>query len=241
MLGAADIHLWQIDLANGAWDAYSAALSGDEIRRYSRLYDPIRRQWHRRARIALRFLLGRYLNRDARSVQITHAENGKPRAAGAHVHFNLSHSESRALIGVSLTPLGVDLERVEGRLGLNDLLRQVCHPRERRTWEDLEPASRRAAFYRLWVGKEAYCKAIGEGLRKPMDSFWLQQRKNQPCYDVIDPAAAGHGYLLHCLPVGEGWSAALCSAQPAPRLSGHLNHACGPREVALFDGGPCND
>lgn len=241
MLGEADIHLWQIDLTHDAWDVHSVALSDAEMQRYACMRDVIKRKWHQRARIALRLLLGRYMNLDACDVRITSVEQGKPHAMHSHVHFNLSHSHSRALIGVSLTPLGVDLERVDTRDGLESLLKRVCHPLERPAFAGIDAASIQNSFYRLWVCKEAYCKAIGEGLRKPMDSFRILQRNDQSCYEVIDPDGDERRHLLHCLPVGDGWAAALCSTNPEPRLMNFLDYEFGSQDGALFDVGPRKD
>lgn len=209
MLGAGDIHLWQVDLADERWDSGQVVLHPQE-----RHGMDIER---RRARTALRLILGHYLEYAPQHLMLIRDELGKPHLADKPLHFSLAHSNSCALIGLSRVSLGVDLEREDESLNCSRLFDWVCHARERFSLEALPLALHRAFYYRLWVAKEAYCKAIGLGLRKPMTSFWLRHF-GRGRYDIVDPGEQG-GYRLRYLPSLPGWTAACCSRLVAPRLN----------------------
>jgi 4'-phosphopantetheinyl transferase len=78
------------------------------------------------------------------------------------LYFSLSRSEELVLIGVASRPLGVDLEWMAfdtealGDFALSD--------REQEAFRRLDPGDRQEAFLQCWIQKEAYLKAIGQGL-----------------------------------------------------------------------------
>ena len=98
--------------------------------------------------------------------------HGKPSLTGtnAALHFNLSHSDGLAALGVShMRVLGVDIEHE--RPLKEDIAERFFSRGEVAALRALPEAERLAAFYRCWTRKEAVVKAIGEGLSRPLDSF----------------------------------------------------------------------
>ena len=62
----------------------------------------------------------------------------------------------------------------EGRVGEGEkIYRRFFHPEEIRYLDSLPEKERERSFYALWSMKEAYIKALGEGLSCPLDSFWI--------------------------------------------------------------------
>lgn len=96
--------------------------------------------------------------------------HGKPELAGApELSFSLSHSASVALVAVTREArVGVDVEVIRARRHLEKLAARVLTPDELRAWRVVPPASRTTAFLRSWTAKEAYLKALGVGLVRPL-------------------------------------------------------------------------
>ena len=113
---ATAIQVWSVDLALsearlarcGAW------LSPDEAARADRFLRAEDRDRYRASHAALRLILARALGVAAGALAFAAGPAGKPELAGAQagsLRFNLSHSGTRALVGVSLeAAIGVDVE-----------------------------------------------------------------------------------------------------------------------------------
>lgn len=100
------------------------------------------------------------------SLEIANGPGGKPfLPLYPELQFNLSHSAGRALCGITLQrPLGVDLEEPRPIPDSLEIARRRFAPQEFAALQALLTDEREAAFRRLWVTKEAYLKALGEGL-----------------------------------------------------------------------------
>ena len=124
-------------------------------------------------RAFLRRLLSAYLQTDPVSVAIGYGAHGKPCLAnGSEISFNLSHAEDTATVAIALQrEVGVDIEAVTHDVDIDAVARQAFSPTEIKALASLAPAARREAFFRIWVRKEAYIKARGEGLSYPTQSF----------------------------------------------------------------------
>ena len=87
------------------------------------------------------------------------------------MHFNLSHSGSYAVCAVSDAPVGVDIEVRRKNTNLKVAKRFFSQAENDYidSFETLE--SREDAFYRIWTLKEAFVKATGEGLSRPLNEF----------------------------------------------------------------------
>ena len=97
--------------------------------------------------------------------------HGKPElAAFPELSFSLSHSESFAMIAVVVgrARVGVDIEIERPRSRLDALAARVLSAEEHAEWLDAEPPERVRAFLARWTAKEAYLKAIGAGITRPL-------------------------------------------------------------------------
>jgi 4'-phosphopantetheinyl transferase len=141
------------------------------------------------AHACLRLLLGQYIGQAPGGLRFAVGARGKPRLldGGTDVRFNLSHSGDLALIAVSVgIEVGVDIE--QGRPdALLDLARRFFAPGEVAALEALPMAEQAGAFVRGWTRKEAFIKALGDGLSFPLDQFEVS----------LAPDAAGQ-LLLGC-------------------------------------------
>lgn len=150
----------------------SAPLDDDEIHVWRLVLDgaPTPREVTARSRAALGSLLAHYGGLD-RPPEIAHGEHGKPHApALPQIDFNLSHARDHVLLAFARNqPLGVDLERIDRRLALDDLARRFFAAEEADALERVPEPDRLAAFLRVWTCKEAVLKAIGAGLSFGLD------------------------------------------------------------------------
>ena len=67
--------------------------------------------------------------------------------------------------------LGVDVEQLRKLDDPESIARRFFSPGEASELLSLKPEERGPAFFRCWTRKEAYVKAIGDGLTIPLDCF----------------------------------------------------------------------
>jgi 4'-phosphopantetheinyl transferase len=143
----------------------------DRARRFARRDDAAR---YVVGHARLRQWLGRRLHVAPQSLRFVENGHGKPMldAPPSPPCFNLSHSGDWVLIAIDENhPVGVDVEAIRPNMAAIDDFRGVLAPEEQ-DWLDRMPAGERAqAFARTWVRKEAYIKAIGEGMSRDLKSI----------------------------------------------------------------------
>lgn len=172
-----EIHVWAVPLDQpcGTGTPLEGLLSSDERQRADRfVFDRDRRRYVA-CRTALRRALGAYLGAPAASLTFSYGERGKPALASVgrgEIEFNVSHAADLAVFAVTRgTAVGVDVESLERTVDFEGLATRFFSSDEARQLLALSPAARPAAFFNCWTRKEAYVKAIGDGLACPLDSF----------------------------------------------------------------------
>jgi 4'-phosphopantetheinyl transferase len=169
-LAASELHVWAVPLTGDAsqFGALLSAAERDRLVRY-RFADHQRR--FQIGHGALRLILAGYLEADPASLDYRQGPRGKPYLVGDGLSFNLSHSGKLALIGVSKQELGLDIEKVRHLESLTQIAQRHFSDAEYKKLDALDGQARELAFYRCWTRKEAYIKALGEGLSMALDSF----------------------------------------------------------------------
>lgn len=168
---ADEVHLWVFSLT----DSYDKnLLSIAESEAAGRFVFEKDRTRYVAAHCALRTVLAGYTGCAPGEIVFGSTENGKPfidaGRNGTSIHFNLSHSGAFALIGVCQSgPVGVDTEEIRPNVDYANLARSNFSSNET-SWLRRQPETEQLrAFYRLWVVKEAFLKAVGAGLSKPLN------------------------------------------------------------------------
>ena len=131
----------------------------------------------------LRRVLGTVCHENPARLRFRQGLRGKPYLVDAPpgLQFNLSHTEGFCLVGVTRgAAIGVDVERVRATDDMAALVRQCFSPAEQREYEALAAADRCRAFFKGWTRKEAFIKAIGDGLSYPLESFDVSLAPEQP-------------------------------------------------------------
>jgi 4'-phosphopantetheinyl transferase len=121
--------------------------------------------------------------------------------------------------------VGIDIEEIRDQFD-PDLVRYAFSDSERTEFERIPVHQKRAAFYRTWTRKEAYLKAIGCGLSRPLSSFAVSVTPANPPRLVRDDIAATprECWSFADIDPAPGWvGTVVCSGSPlAVRL-----RACG--------------
>ena len=211
-----NIHLIDLDAPEETLAAYWTIIDADERNRAERFRTrELRRRWVV-ARAALRDILACYTSTRPSGVQFEFEANGKPILASPQhrdsLHFNLSHSNSRALVGVSdFGPIGVDLEYERPIRDWRDVSQRFFSADEMRQLESIPETERLSAFYRCWTRKEAVIKASGEGLSARLDAFDVSLTPQVPARVLGGQHAgvAATGWHLEDLHPGTGYVGAL--------------------------------
>ena len=173
-LGDGDLHLWRIDLADGADGPYWDCLSEDEVTRAQRYRFDRDRTRFVQSRGSLRHILSRYLNRPPAAITFTYGPHGKP-SCTPNLSFNLSHSGNTALCALARhRRVGVDVEQYRPITHFSSLARRCLSEAELPAVMHLPEAQQQATFLQYWTAKEAYLKAIGCGLTQSLTSVTLQ-------------------------------------------------------------------
>jgi 4'-phosphopantetheinyl transferase len=220
-----DVHIWRIALDQPAarLQHYAQVLAPDETVRAQRFYFERDRKHFTVGRGALRMILSRYVGLAPSLLQFTYTSYGKPALSeatgGDTLRFNLSHSAGLALCAVARhREVGVDIEGVREMNDLLQIARQFFSSNEYAVLSRLPQAIQTEAFFTCWTRKEAYIKAIGEGLSMPLDCFdvslvpgepaaLLETRKNpeEASRWLLRELFPGPGYLGAVVVEGQDW------------------------------------
>lgn len=174
-LGPGVVHLWQrrLDARAEELSACYRLLSSEEQDRARRFRVERPRSEFVLTRGTLRSLLALYLGSSPQEVRLRYALQGKPALEGdSDLSFNVSHTDGLALMGfVKRRSIGVDVENLDRKIEAERLAERFFSQRERQALRTLRGDELQAAFFRCWTRKEAYIKAIGDGLSLPLHQF----------------------------------------------------------------------
>lgn len=183
-LPTGEIHVWRTKLerAGADFERLRRCLSPDEAIRAGRLIRDEKRRRFIVGRGFLRTVLAGYLQRDPAHLAFRYGLHGKPEVTdAAGLHFNLSHSGGCAILGVTrIGPVGVDVERIRSLANWEGIARRFFSAAEVAELTTVAPAQREQAFFNCWTRKEAFIKASGEGLSRPLDQFVVSLKPGEP-------------------------------------------------------------
>lgn len=137
-----------------------------QLQRYQGIQDSAPRRSWAWTQVALREILGRYLDQRGEDLRILVDTHGRPQLEGLGPSFSLSHCERRVLVAVdpSGAPLGVDLERRDPTRRLQAIVQRFFCAEDQALFFALAASDQLKVFYRWWTQKEALAKADGRGL-----------------------------------------------------------------------------
>jgi 4'-phosphopantetheinyl transferase len=200
-----EVHVWRIRL-DADRQSLPPTLTVDERRRaeaFLRREDGLR--WAA-SRVALRGILGRYLDLVPGGIRFRRGPGGKPNVAGAPFQYNLTHSFDLALCAIGPMDLGVDLEKLRPAPMAAGVAAGIVS--DAGPIRPGEPASAELdwAFFHAWTCVEATLKATGEGLSA------IDRRSPEWIRILASPGRTdldGRPLTILDLPVDDGYAGAL--------------------------------
>jgi 4'-phosphopantetheinyl transferase len=157
----------------------------------------------------LRLILGSYLGVDAGRLNFNYGSKGKP-ALDGQIEFNTSHSEELAIYAFTLdTPVGVDVEWIYRKTDLDAIAKSFFSPAECKAYTEFAAEDKVEAFFRCWTRKEAFIKAIGDGLSYPLQSFDVSLGQSAELLRLNASAGRAYEWSMYHLSPADGYVGAL--------------------------------
>ena len=208
------VHVWQIDLELSTEQINNlfTLLSKDERERANKFHFERDKTRFVAARGSLRRVLSRYVGVAAERLQFNYNAYGKPGLLQApELQFNLSHANSKALIAVSHAAVGIDIEYSEKELDIDGIAKRFFSVNEYQLITSLSGVKKRKAFFTGWVRKEAFLKALGQGLSYALAKVEVTLLPEQPAQIIAlhDEQQNLADWSMFALAVPVGYEAAL--------------------------------
>ena len=224
-LAPKEVHVWAFNLSAppDLFARLESRLAGKERERAARFRFDLHRERFIVGRGLLRELLGNYLDRDAEEIEFAYGAHGKPCLTGQqspiNLHFNLAHSESRAVVAITTAgAVGIDIEQIRNLSDADELVARFFSPRESRAFRSLPPEQRPLASFNLWTRKEAWLKATGDGIGQYLNQVEVSFLPGEPARLLTLPIsfASGGRWSLSELAPPSGFVAALATTMDEP-------------------------
>lgn len=215
-----EIHVWMLPLDRPPVlaDELASSLSPAEQERANRFRFDVHRRRFVIGRGLHRHVLASYLGIPAREVRFSVGRRGKPYLASARdLSFNYSSSADWGLLAVGDgRELGVDIEQIRPLNDLDLIARHAFAAGEQKALRALPDDQRVTGFFNCWTRKEAFVKALADGLYGALDRFEVSLAPGEPAclLGVAPDIAASDHWRMVALPtppryagalVAEGW------------------------------------
>ncbi len=215
-----DVHVWRAKLnqPDGCVSELQRILSPIERQRADRFHFFRDRRRYIVRQGMLRLIIGSYSIVEPHRLQFYCGYRGKPylkqRQGNAPLQFNLTHSKEIALYALTLgTEIGIDVEYVHDIPDMKKIAAVTYSSAENKVLRSLPGNQQKEAFFNCWVRKEAYIKAIGNGLYHALDRFDVSLAPGEPAriVSVEGSAELASRWLLKSLNPENGYVAAFAT------------------------------
>lgn len=206
--GSAEVWVVPLRANRHLVDELRQTLSPDEIERALRFRAEEDCDLFIVARGILRRILSRYASEQPEKLVFGYGSKGKPYLRDhSDLQFNLGHSGGFAVYGVSGEELGVDIELVKPLTDWRKISQRFFSPREVEELESLDPTQQLRGFFSCWTRKEAYTKAVGEGIAT-LGKFYAGAQPS-PGQGAIDEERKPREWYFKDLNVGDEHAGAI--------------------------------
>jgi len=177
---APPVQIWRLRLSDLDGDPLDAlrplTVSSEHARAHRYAFDADRHR-HLAGRAVVRLALARRYGCAPRALALTDGPHGKPQLQeppedAPTLHFNVAHTADVVVVALSRThPVGIDVESLSRDADTEALAQRVLTTAEQQWWRTRPKAHRHTAFLHLWTCKEAFLKATGQGLQRPLHTI----------------------------------------------------------------------
>ncbi|EIC28671.1 MULTISPECIES: 4'-phosphopantetheinyl transferase family protein [Methylomicrobium] len=201
-----DIWLGRLAASPADLPFYRSLLDREERVRAQRIRIPQRQDYYAETHARLRLLLSETVNAAPTQLRFSRNAHGKPFLADfPDVAFNLSHTADRLAIAVvRRCRLGIDIETCKPRTNLSALAAKCFGAEEMAYWQSLPETERLAAFYYFWTRKEAFVKAVGQGISLGLQHCVINPAHPTGMLHIPASCGASGDWSLHDLDIGDG-------------------------------------
>jgi len=182
-----DVHIWCTSLLQSGrcFRLLQRIISDDERQRVEGMRFERDRRRLIIGRGLLRMITSYYLGEEPSKLQFQYGHHGKPylrdSSGNKSLHFNLAHSNEMALYAFTRSiEMGIDIEYIRDLPDAEQIARSTFSPLENMMLHDLPAHQKQEAFFNCWVRKEAFIKAIGDGLYHSLDRFDVTLSPGEP-------------------------------------------------------------
>ncbi|MFI5129754.1 MAG: 4'-phosphopantetheinyl transferase family protein [Chitinophagales bacterium] len=220
LINSNGVHVWRafLDVSTDEFERLSRFLSADELARARRFHFESDQKRFIIARGILRKILGRYLGWSPDKLRFEYTSHGKPMlatdAGNDNLCFNLSHSAAFALYAVTYNKkIGIDIERLRDDVALGQIAQNFFSQGEINSLEKINKNKRAGLFFQYWTRKEAFVKAMGEGISFPMNQCDVSLLNGNFLSPVILSGENSESSCLHVQDLfpGDGYAAAIAT------------------------------
>jgi 4'-phosphopantetheinyl transferase len=221
-----EVHIWRVplDVPPEIVAGLLPLLSADEQARAERFLAEDASRRFVASHVALRIVLARYLDEKPERLRFLVDARGKPHleppARTPPLRFSLSHSGELALCAVTEgRDVGVDVERIHPVSAWREIGARYFSRDEQQAVRAFSGDRALEAFFRGWTRKEAYSKALGDGVSQAWTQFSVSlapgavtelpgtgSEGEQAGRFTLCALEPGRGYVAAVAAQGEGWS-----------------------------------
>jgi 4'-phosphopantetheinyl transferase len=222
-VSGAGFELVAVNLDSGLENLQAAEheLSADERERANRFVFERDRRRFVVARSELRRLLGARMEMPPEDIEFLYGRYGKPELPPGFsqddLRFNTSHSDGVAIYAFTGgRRIGIDIEAIRPMQDADEVAARCFSPHEIEAYRRLDSRDRLSGFFNCWTRKEAFVKALGDGLGYPLSDFDVSLVPGQPAkiLRVGDRVADNCGWQLNDIDDLPGFAAAIVIESP---------------------------
>ncbi len=182
-----EIHIYQFPLADDRLqseiDEFAQILSPDELSKANRFRFNKHRSDYITARYYLRKLISCYSDVKPEEIIFHYTDKDKPyiKLKNISIKFNLAHSGNKCVYAFNKDQeIGIDIEHLREIPDAREICQRFFSKKE---IEDLYKVSDKTisnTFLLCWTRKEAFIKAVGDGLSYPLSDFTVSLDEDKP-------------------------------------------------------------
>lgn len=210
--GAVEVVQVRLDVTPRRVRDLTSRLSAAERRRAARFVFERDRRRYAMTRALLREQLAARLAVAPDEVELRPGPSGKPAISQGDLRFSLSRSGEAAVFAFSQhREVGIDVEAVREVPEADAIAARFFSRREHEAFRALSSCDKPLGFFNCWTRKEALLKALGQGLRQPLDRFEVSLAPGEPAriLRVGELPGEGCGWALEELSLDRGLIGAL--------------------------------